>query len=503
MTIGNIPAWQRSQIKQIFLVALIYERDIKKCGYSKILEPIVNDIKQIESEGICLKMMETERTIKGSVMCLIGDNLESDGTLIDDSEVLRLLQNETLILLEESEQWIPISVEFTNENRISLQASPVSLPSTVSITSDLDMSPLPSSMFINQSGSENSNQSNPIYVEIKNVVANTEHLWDNFEIPWHKIPTDMLDMCAKVVNELRDVKEAIPSKVLKRVANEMCVKYPLMFRDSDQDGLVVADGSCTIFCKLQERASYLRRPHKRNSSSPLVPPRLSKRKTNIMSGCVQWEENVDPNANIPTDKDVLNNMVDTGEEFFRLLEQTYPAQRQFLNDIVKPPTINEILNILTSKAQKIIEFGIGIKKIGPKLNMTEKDLHISAMNFFSSYFKEDIKYFLDTSTGLNQHDSGVDIISEAPCIHIIGERKTYSVFVEKEQVFETPCHLTAMEVAFGLFYILNLEYPREISQLLEFIQRFFFKIHPDAGSRSKKNMGKRRVISLINKIKDL
>lgn len=60
---------------------------------------------------------------------------------------------------------------------------------------------------------------------------------------------------------------------------------------------------------------------------------------------------------------------------------------------------------------------------------------------------------------------------------------------------------TAIEMAFGAFYIFNLEYPKNFSATLEMIQRYFLKIHPDQGSRSKKQGAtKKKVIGLMTKL---
>lgn len=63
--------------------------------------------------------------------------------------------------------------------------------------------------------------------------------------------------------------------------------------------------------------------------------------------------------------------------------------------------------------------------------------------------------------------------------------------------------IDAVAYTFALYFILNVEYPEKLSCLLEMIQRYFFKIHPDQGSKSKKlNQTKRKVITLMNKLND-
>jgi hypothetical protein len=55
MCIRNVSAECQAQLDNIFLIALWYAADVKKYGYNRILEPIVKDLKQLESdEGMCI-----------------------------------------------------------------------------------------------------------------------------------------------------------------------------------------------------------------------------------------------------------------------------------------------------------------------------------------------------------------------------------------------------------------------------------------------------------------
>ena len=55
---------------------------------------------------------------------------------------------------------------------------------------------------------------------------------------------------------------------------------------------------------------------------------------------------------------------------------------------------------------------------------------------------------------------------------------------------------------FAIYYNFNLEYPKQTSNTLEFIQRYMMKIHPDVGTKNKKTASKMKIISLINKLRD-
>ncbi len=72
--------------------------------------------------------------------------------------------------------------------------------------------------------------------------------------------------------------------------------------------------------------------------------------------------------------------------------------------------------------------------------------------------------------------------------------------MEKKVFMKVDNFIKAVEITFSMYYIFNLSYPKENCQLLELVQRYFAKINPDQGSRSKKS--KNRVITLMKKLTD-
>lgn len=89
---------------------------------------------------------------------------------------------------------------------------------------------------------------------------------------------------------------------------------------------------------------------------------------------------------------------------------------------------------------------------------------------------------------------------------IIKSNDLYFVVLEKSIIDNDGYSefVDAMKAAFGLYYTLNLSYPPKFSKVLEFIQRFFLKIHPDSGTKSKKSgNSKNAVFTLINKLKKI
>lgn len=73
MTIANVPPYNRTKVDQIQLVALCLEKHVQTFGFQQVLQPIIRDIKQMESEGIEIK----GEILKGTVISVVGDNLGS------------------------------------------------------------------------------------------------------------------------------------------------------------------------------------------------------------------------------------------------------------------------------------------------------------------------------------------------------------------------------------------------------------------------------------------
>lgn len=59
----------------------------------------------------------------------------------------------------------------------------------------------------------------------------------------------------------------------------------------------------------------------------------------------------------------------------------------------------------------------------------------------------------------------------------------------------------AFKICFAMFFVLNTEYPKGMAVTLELMQRHWYKIHPDSGSKYKKvPVAKRKVLNFIKKL---
>ena len=72
-TLRNLSPKHNSMLLNIHLVTLFHAQDIKTYGFSKILDPIVQDIKELETKGIRVPLYE--ENVYGTIVQVTGDNL--------------------------------------------------------------------------------------------------------------------------------------------------------------------------------------------------------------------------------------------------------------------------------------------------------------------------------------------------------------------------------------------------------------------------------------------
>ncbi|KAG5868724.1 hypothetical protein JTB14_001057 [Gonioctena quinquepunctata] len=106
---------------------------------------------------------------------------------------------------------------------------------------------------------------------------------------------------------------------------------------------------------------------------------------------------------------------------------------------------------------------------------------------------------------LNISDIDPEGIPLTPTIVEVGVKPMviYYVYFEKDTVGNDgeATFLDALKVAYALYFILNIKYPKDLSTTMEFLQRMFLKIHLDSGSKSKKASAVRmKFFNFINKL---
>lgn len=78
---------------------------------------------------------------------------------------------------------------------------------------------------------------------------------------------------------------------------------------------------------------------------------------------------------------------------------------------------------------------------------------------------------------------------------------TYYTYIEKINIHGADTLLQAVQHLMCCYFILNLKYVPATECTLEFMQRFFLKIHPERGTKGKAaNKGK--IMGLYNKLRE-
>ncbi|CAH1099112.1 unnamed protein product [Psylliodes chrysocephalus] len=475
-------------------------------------------------------------------MMIDGSNLvlEVDGTLVDEDDVLLSLKTETFILLTKDEIWRPAIQSLSSWETLS-NGSTLSLSSTSSGITNTNTNLLIHDVItLNNTADaniENVNVSNILPIEFN---TNMEYLWSKFMVPWEKIPADIITQCEEhkinqqnmhqlihlIVHEMRQIKQNIPMKAFRYVAKQMVDKYPSTFRDSDSDGVVIGDGTHSLIMKLSDRNHYLNRPHKRKNTQSLVSASLKKKRLNNEAMCCNYEP---PVTSITPETKIhhLNQPdIEENEEYFLLLEETYPEQRKFLNNLENPPTVSEILekwpvllrqSAVTWHFQKLTEIDINdiersindkVEKIltfakNKKLitNINKDKMIQQCLEFYATSFREDLSVFIYTIKDTGDASRATNISTMAPCIIEFDQHKRYDVMLEKEIVNSFVAFVDALKYCFALYFIYNIEYPKKVGATLEMIQRYHLKLHPISGAKSTTT--KKKVFTLMNKLKNI
>lgn len=73
LSVANLPAYVRSNTNHMSLVLLCGEKDLKQFGCAKVFSEMLEDLKDLEENGISVD----SKSIKGALYCIAGDNLGS------------------------------------------------------------------------------------------------------------------------------------------------------------------------------------------------------------------------------------------------------------------------------------------------------------------------------------------------------------------------------------------------------------------------------------------
>ena len=343
--------------------------------------------------------------------------LETDGTVIDEDDVLLCLDKETILLLQPNEIWYPVGADASQiaTKTESFNAVTSEAPITpVEYAEDVEMLVVPSPSAIS-------------------VTTNYELVWSDFIIPWHVVHPDLIESFEKgekdsrhttevvriIVQSMRSISTNIPANAFEIVGRKLVDQYPKIFQDVDDSGAVLGKGTHTITKKLIDRNNYLNRP---KSSSSEGTPKNKKCRHSTKPRCLNFEPVEERSSqSSTTDQQKLNlyltdKLID--DEFFILLESSFETIRQFLGDYEKLSNVlihwpilfkseaimwhfhkltnidlNLLGNTLVEKSSLILAIVNSKNMIEPSKSKNLPDF-AQAIEALCNYFKENFSYFI-------------------------------------------------------------------------------------------------------------
>lgn len=362
--------------------------------------------------------------VHGTSLCL-----ESDGTPIDEDDILDAFAHETLLLLTEREVWkrcihdsstsfLRIE-ESTSKNQQVLISEENIISNPTDVSTELPAMNLSSSTSLSSSSLSSIST---IVEEFENPPQSyhtQEHKkWENFAIPWDSLKVETKRILAQntsvtdkkrkailvesvdmVVAEMRLITKYPESKRLRDIALMMRNKFPSFFEDRWPDGRIMSnDGVDTLIMKLRNHNNYCNRPSQIQTITdelpqhplPLKRQRLVK---SIKAGTKNWDliiqinllETYEENRKLLLNHKSLDyNDAEQLELFTKALKNSYPAQRYFLNDLSNIPTAERILSDWPCLMDKYFIF--------LHFNMLTNKSIFDFETLFSSEYLEILKY---------------------------------------------------------------------------------------------------------------
>ncbi|KAG5263565.1 hypothetical protein AALO_G00266190 [Alosa alosa] len=138
-----------------------------------------------------------------------------------------------------------------------------------------------------------------------------------------------------------------------------------------------------------------------------------------------------------------------------------------------------------------------------------KDMMLLLLSYFDE--KEDAMFFYVEDTCL-AGEVQMDQLPLTPTIVVCGRScysaKRFMLSVDRNIVQDSiPSFVSAICLMFGSYYCFNIHYPACLASTLEFLQRCFFSINPEKGTKVEKSKTSRlhvnpRVITLIQDLSD-
>ncbi|XP_043084851.1 uncharacterized protein LOC122331467 [Puntigrus tetrazona] len=192
-----------------------------------------------------------------------------------------------------------------------------------------------------------------------------------------------------------------------------------------------------------------------------------------------------------------------------------PLKETFLNSIDRKGNrlLNFMRNVCATRNKRVLQAVTKLEVLRGQTNGCSedvKDMILLLLSYFDE--KEELLLHYVEETSLAK-DVELDNLPPTPCIIVCGPScyaaVRFMLSVDRKIVNDDiTTFIAAVCLMFGSYYCFNIHYPTELASVLEFLQRCFFIINPEKGTKVvEKNNKKRlpvnpRVFTLISDLSD-
>ncbi|XP_076585369.1 uncharacterized protein LOC143333240 [Chaetodon auriga] len=384
------------------------------------------------------------------------------------------------------------------------------------------------------------------------------------------VPSLRREMVRIVAAEMMKACPSPTKHASTEIAKKLVGRYPLSLKDVIE-GEVVGTGYHSLLKQLQARIDnkkriatpriQKRKPVSDTSDTDEVPA-VVKASVQDTYGCVKWAVRFMPvTETLETQeekKEKLKILWEQGafspEEVKQLMQCTYYSQRKAINsgtalqtlrlewpflfheigisahyqELTGLPLTETFLRSVEKKGKQLLDFMATIcaKKTRrvfetlTKLKFQRGQLEGSSdevkdmVHLLLSYFNEDEKaMFHYTEETTLADEIQMDGLPASPCVIVCGTScytaKRCMLSIDGKIVNDDiPNFIAAINMMFGSYYCLNIHYPVQLRSSLEFLQRCFYNINPERGTKVETKKDKKqlavnpRVLTLIADLAD-
>ncbi|KAM9770937.1 uncharacterized protein LOC133168493 [Syngnathus typhle] len=457
------------------------------------------------------------------------------------------------------------------QNNSSTTTAAFSSPLSV-CSSPPSVSPSPSSSSITSSPSGNCSTFVANWVETFQIPWQKlpEELVQSLERKVRPSPRLRREMVRIVVSEIMKMCNNPTKHNTTEIGKRMVAKYPEALQDVIE-GDVIGPGYHSLVKQLQARVENVKRPNTPKIRKRKVAPDESdteeipaeqKARVQDTYGCINWEPKYLPlSETMESQQEKKNKMKEMFEEIDfnadnvkKLIQSTYYTQRKDINKGTSIQKLSQEWPFLFKEAGMVAHFQelTGLSLMDTFLGNVEKKGR-RLLNFFKNVDAQKRKQVLDAllkfQTELGHLDGcsqdlvkmvllllahfgekeenllqyveetclaqevQIEKLPATPCIIVCGSccfsADTFMLSIDQKVVND---HITSFTSAvcllFGSFYCFNIHYPVELRSTLEFLQRCFFSINPERGTKVEWNKKKKvlsvnpRVLTLIADLAD-